>query len=101
MTKVHFLGIGGSGASAVAAIAQATGFEISGCGLKVNNQFTQNFDPKILREGHNSSHIQNVDILAVTPAIYSLDPNNDELKEAQKKGVEVLTWQEFMGKYLE
>ena len=43
MTKVHFLGIGGSGASAAAAIAQHTGFEVTGCDLDISNEFTTPF----------------------------------------------------------
>lgn len=87
MVKVHFLGIAGSGASAAAAIAKGLGFEVSGCDLSL--------------EGHSPEHLKNIDILAITPAILSLDPNNAELKEANKKGIKMLTWQEFMGKFLQ
>jgi len=102
MIKVHFLGIGGSGASAAAAIAQSQGYEISGCDLDISNEFTAPFSLDQLSKGHSASHISsgNVDILAVTPAIYSLDPDNKELLEARKQGIQILTWQEFMGKYL-
>ncbi len=86
MTKVHFLGIGGSGASGAAAIAKAQGFEITGCDL--------------LLQGHSPKHLDNIDILAVTPAIYSLDPNNSELLEAKRRGIKIMTWQQFTGKYL-
>ena len=84
--KVHFLGIAGSGASASAAIAQAQGYEITGCDLDLR--------------GHSPNHLKNIDILAVTPAIFSLDPQNPELLQAKKLGIPVMTWQEFMGKYL-
>src|SRR3989344_5976868 len=99
--KVHFLGIGGSGASAAAAIAQHTGFEVTGCDLDISNEFTTPFSLDQLLKGHSASHLKggNVNILAVTPAIYSLDPTNEELMEAKRLGIEVLTWQEFMGKY--
>ena len=99
--KVHFLGIGGSGASAVAHIAQARGFEVTGCDEKPNNEFTSDFSSNQLLEGHSPEHLKNINILAVTPAIFSADPNNEELKAAKERGIEVLTWQEFMGKYLE
>jgi UDP-N-acetylmuramate--alanine ligase len=99
--KVHFLGIGGSGTSAVAAIAQAQGFEVTGCDKEINNEFTKPFSKDQLFEGHSPDHIGSADILALTPAIYSLDPNNPELVAAKEKGIEVMTWQEFMGKYLE
>ncbi len=85
--KVHFLGIGGSGASAAAAIAKAQGFKVSGCDKEL--------------KGHSPQHIKKIDILAVTPAIFSLDPQNPELLEAQKLGIPIMTWQEFMGKYLQ
>lgn len=102
MKKVHFLGIGGSGASAAAAIAEAQGFEVTGCDLEPNNEFTTQFTSDQLSTGHSASHLTsgNVNILAVTPAIYSLDPDNPELLEAKKQGIEIMTWQEFLGKYL-
>lgn len=101
--SVHFMGIGGSGASAVAAIAQARGFKISGCDQNPHNEFTRslNCKGKDLQTGHSPNHLRNIDILAISPAIPSLDPDNLELLEAKKQGLNVLTWQEFMGKYLE
>lgn len=99
--KVHFLGIGGSGASAIAAIAQAQGYQISGCDKAPFNEFTKVFEKDVLFEGHSPEHLENIDILAVTPAIFSLDAQNPELLAARKKGIPIMTWQEFMGKYLE
>ena len=137
--KIHFLGIGGSGASGAAAIAEAQGFEVTGCDLEPHNEFTTIFKTNQLLTGHSPEHlychpksslslrdhevakqssmivedssliVQNdkneksdklVDILAVTPAIFSLDPNNPELLAAKEKGIPILTWQEFLGKYL-
>lgn len=98
--KVHFLGIGGSGASAAAAIAQAQGYEITGCDLEPYNEFTEKFRKEQLLKGHNPKHLENIDILAVTPAIFSYDPQNAELLEAKKKNTPVLTWQQFLGEYL-
>ncbi len=98
--KVHFLGIGGSGASAAGAIAEAQGFVITGCDLEPNNEFTGVFNSKQLFKGHSPNHLENIDILAVTPAIFSLDPDNPELLEAKKKGILIMTWQQFLGKYL-
>lgn len=115
--KIHFLGIGGSGASAVANIALYQGFEITGCDLEVENEFIKDFDKDILFKGHSASHLylnsagvhtnhfggvhSKVDLLVITPAILSLDPDNPELLEAKKLGIPILTWQQFMGEYLE
>src|SRR5688572_23357620 len=106
MKKVHFMGIGGSGASAIASIAQAQGYEVSGCDrVPPLNDFTKHFDQSLLFEGHSADHLMSntkqIDILAISPAITSLDPNNEELKAAHELGIQVMTWQEFMGEYLE
>lgn len=98
--RVHFLGIAGSGASAAAAIAQTQGFEITGCDLELDNEFTKAFDKNELFSGHSPKHLENIDILAVTPAIYSLNPKNPELLEAKRNNIPVLTWQQFTGEYL-
>lgn len=98
--RVHFLGIAGSGASAAAAIAKAQGFEVTGCDTNPVNEFTTDFEKGSIKGGHSKTHLENVDILAITPAVLSLDPNNEELVVAKEKGVEVLTWQQFLGKYL-
>lgn len=94
--KVHFLGIGGSGESAIAAIAQAQGFKITGCDLNPHNEFTKVFKENQLFTGHSPKHLD-CDLLVVTPAIFSIDPNNPELKEAK---IPILTWQQFLGQYL-
>ncbi len=79
------MGIGGSGMSAVAEIARSMGFQVSGCDLKTG--------------GHDVSHLEGIDILAVTPAVYFLSKQHPELVEGQHLGI-AMTWQEFMGKYL-
>ena len=106
--RVHFLGIGGSGASAAAAVAQAQGYKVTGCDLEPQNEFTTQFKSSQLFRGHSPKHLSvhprgvhsNIDILAVTPAIYSLDPHNPELVAAKKMSIPIMTWQQFLGKYL-
>src|SRR5579884_2872718 len=99
--KIHFLGIGGSGASAIANIAKSQGYEVTGCDHNPFNDFTTDFTKGQLFEGHSPEHLDGVDVLAVTPAIFSFDPNNPELVAAKNQGVRVLTWQQFMGEFLE
>ena len=98
--KVHFLGVGGSGASAAASIAKAQGHEVTGCDVIPHNEFTQHFDQSILFEGHDPKHLEGIEVLAVTPAIYSLDPHNMELFTAKEKNIKTMTWQQFLGEYL-
>ncbi len=96
------MGIGGSGASSCAAIAQAQGYQVTGCDTNPYNEFTQSFDRDILSSEHLPSHISsgNVDLLVISPAITSLDPDNPEIIEAKKRKIKVMTWQKFLGKYL-
>lgn len=101
MYNVHFLGIGGSGQSAAAAIAQAQGHKISGCDREPFNDYTKPLDQSLLFKGHSPDHLEGVDILAVTPTIFYLDPENPEIVTARKNGIKVMTWQHFMGRYLE
>jgi UDP-N-acetylmuramate--alanine ligase len=101
MIKVHFLGITGSGASAVAAIAKAESYSITGCDKAPSHEFVKNFEEFSVQTGHSPEHLKDIEILVVTPAVFSLDPDNEEIKVAKEKGIEVLTWQQFMGKYLQ
>lgn len=96
------MGIGGSGASACAAIALAQGFSVTGCDNNPYNEFTQSFDRSQLFAKHSASHLEggDIDILIISPAITSIDPENPELLEAKKRKIKIMTWQKFLGKYL-
>lgn len=95
--KVHFMGIGGSGASAVARIAKAFGFEVSGCDLEessiTHRLRKEGIDVKI---GHDPTHLRGIDILAHTPAVYYQAADEPEFKKAQSP----MIWEEFMAKQL-
>jgi UDP-N-acetylmuramate--alanine ligase len=98
--KVHFLGIAGSGTSACARLASELGFEVTGCDKNLEGEFLKASSGIQTFEGHDPSHLDGVEILAVTPAILSLDPDNSELIEAKKRKIKILTWQQFLGKYI-
>jgi UDP-N-acetylmuramate--alanine ligase len=97
--KIHFMGISGAGAAAVAGIASKLGFKISGCDLFPDSPYVQNLQIKISK-GHSKNHLKNQDMLVVSPAVLKLDSENEEIKQAEKLKIPVLTWQEFQGKYL-
>lgn len=98
--RVHFLGIAGSGTSACAKLAESSGFKVSGCDKDLSGEFAESLESIKTFEGHNPSHLDGIDILALSPAILSLDPNNPEILEAKKRKIKILTWQKFLGKYL-
>lgn len=100
--KIHFMGLGGAGISAVAAFAKNSGFEISGCDIDSNSQFLK----PLLKNNvtffseHNPDHITESDLLVVSPAIESLDKNNSEVLEAKKRKIPILIGEEFLAKYI-
>lgn len=100
MSKIHFMGIGGSGISAIARIAREYGHEVSGCDLEESP-----ITSRLRREGinvdigHDASHLKKVDYLIHTPAVFYQSQTNKEYLSAFKKGI-ALTWEEFMAKEL-
>lgn len=98
--RIHIMGIAGAGAAAVAGIAKEFGWLVDGCDIAPNSPYTKNLDINI-KEGHNKSHIKNINMLIVSPAIEKTDPQNSELQNAKKLNIPVLTWQEFQGQYLQ
>ncbi len=81
--------------SAAAQIAARPGFEVSGCDLQAHTAYLQK-----IQVGHDVKHLEEVDILAVTPAVFFQSAQHPELVEGKKRGI-VMTWQEFMGKFLQ
>lgn len=98
--KVHFLGIAGSGTSACARLALEAGFQVTGCDKNLEGEFLKATQGIKSFNGHSPAHLKDTDILAVSPAILSLDPDNPEILEAKSKKIKILTWQQFLGKYL-
>lgn len=71
--------------STVAKIAKVYGFEVSGCDIKTG--------------GHSPDHLENIDILCVSPAIFFQNNNHPEVELARQRNI-LMTWQEFMGRFL-
>ncbi len=92
--RIHFLGIGGSGISGVALLSEKLGYEVSGCDLEVETAYRRN----IVR-GHSPGHVKDADLVVASPALLYQDKTNHEIQAAKKAG-KLLTWQEFLGKYL-
>jgi UDP-N-acetylmuramate--alanine ligase len=96
------MGIGGSGMAPIAVIAKKSGFEVSGCDCNETSYYSDALrDSEIeIKMGHSLEHLEGVDILAVTPAVFDINPNHPEILEGRKRNI-LMNWQEFMGKYLQ
>lgn len=100
--KVHFMGIGGSALSGVAVIAKKQGFIVSGCDMEKDTAYMKLLKKHIKKVtiGHNKKHLENADILVVSPSVLFINEKHPEVQEARKRGI-LMTWQEFLGKYLQ
>ncbi len=87
--------------SAAAMIAKAKGYEVSGCDLTPDTVYSKELiDSGIsIKKGHDEDHIEASDIVATTPAVFFQNNDNPEVSKARKDGA-LITWQEFLGKYL-
>ncbi len=97
---VHFMGIGGSGISAVARIARSLNYTVSGCDLEESRTTKElqkeGFSIKI---GHDATHLKGSDLLIHTPAVFYQSNTEEEYTLALKKKI-AMTWEEFMAKNL-
>ena len=95
--KIHFMGIGGSGISAVARIAKEQGHEVTGCDLEessITHRLRKDGIP--IEIGHSATHLKKADLLVHTPAVFYQSETHPEYKKAKL----AMIWEEFMAKYL-
>ncbi|MCX6725996.1 MAG: UDP-N-acetylmuramate--L-alanine ligase [Candidatus Shapirobacteria bacterium] len=99
---IHFMGIGGSAVAGVAILAKNFGFKVSGCDLQSETYYSSVLKKEKVKyfTGHNVNHLKDVDILAVSAAVYPIKSPHPEVIEARKRGI-LMSWQEFQGKYLQ
>ena len=95
MMKIHFIGIGGIGLSALAKFLANDGHSISGSDIKqteITNDLATNFHAKITIP-HHSDAVEGVDIVIYSAAVR---PTNVEYKAAQALGIELLSRKEAL-----
>ncbi len=93
--KIHFIGIGGIGLSALAKFLHNDGHKISGSDIKqteITNDLATNFDAKITIPHHEDA------VIGVDRVIYSaaVRKNNPEYQKAQALGIELLSRKEAL-----
>ena len=95
--KIHFIGIGGIGVSALARYYLAKGHQVSGSDL-VASEITQALKKKGAKITINSQLARNVlanmDLVIYSPAV---PENNPELKQAKKLGIKCLSYPQALG----
>jgi len=94
--KVHFIGIGGIGISALAQYYLSKGHEVSGSDL-VDSKIIEGLKNKgaIISVGSNSSeNIKDYDLVIHSPAVKESNP---EMIEAERKGIKILSYPQALG----
>ncbi len=95
--KVHLVGIGGIGMSALAQVLHQMGREVSGSDAGEGTRLPQLAAGGIaVHEGHSISHLTpGVDCLVKTAAIAE---GNPEVDEAARRGIPIISYAEALGK---
>jgi len=93
--RLHLLGVGGAGMSALATVAYAWGADVSGCD-RARSSYTERlsrFGIEIL-EGHDPAHLADGVEVVVSSAV---DEQLDELVAARERGLRVMRRAELLG----
>ncbi len=98
MTRVHLVGIGGAGVSALAQVFLARGDQVSGCDLR-ESRTTGALAAAGARVviGHDRSHAAGQDLLVYSGAVHS---GADEIEAARAAGIRVLTRAEMLAELI-
>jgi UDP-N-acetylmuramate--alanine ligase len=96
--RIHLVGIGGAGMSAIAWVLLGRGFVVSGSDMQLNETTAAlaKAGATIFR-GHAAAHISGADLLAVSSAVA---PDNVEVVAAGEAAVPVYKRAEFLGRLM-
>jgi len=95
--RIHFIGIGGIGVSALARYYLAKGNQVSGSDLAFSEitDALKKIGAKIFIGPHSAGNLaDNADMVVYSPAVQS---DNPEMIEAKKKGIKIQSYPEALG----
>lgn len=96
--RIHFIGVGGSGMSAVARLTAATGVAVSGSDQRESAYFLALRDAGMdVRIGHDAGLVDGADAVVISSAVRDTNP---ELVRARELGVPVLHRSEALARAL-
>ncbi|MBI3172414.1 MAG: UDP-N-acetylmuramate--L-alanine ligase [Chloroflexi bacterium] len=98
MTRVHFIGIGGSGLSAIARLLKESGYEVSGSD-KALSSFAADLQAAgvTVYIGHHPRNVNGADWVVKSSAIAD---DNPEVKAALQAGIPIYKRSDFLGKLM-
>ncbi|MEN3014229.1 MAG: UDP-N-acetylmuramate--L-alanine ligase [Endomicrobiia bacterium] len=92
--KIHLVGIGGSGMSGIAEVLLNMGYTVSGSDIKDSDVIARlkKLGANIFI-GHKKENINSADVVVYSSAV---NKNNPEIKEAQRKNIQVISRVEML-----
>ncbi len=99
LSRLHFIGIGGSGMSVLAEVLAAWGFRISGSDSQAGGQTWEHLRSLGMRleTGHRAENVGEADAVVYSSAV---PQDNPELTEAHRRGIPALKRAEMLGEVL-
>jgi UDP-N-acetylmuramate--alanine ligase len=99
MTHVHFIGIGGSGLSAIARLLKESGYEVSGSDRALS-PFALDLQKQgvTVYVGHHPRNLGGADLVIRSSAV---PDDNPEVAAALQKGIPVFKRADFLGRLME
>ncbi len=98
MKNIHFIGIGGSGLSAIARLLKESGYEVTGSDLALSPFAVELQKIGItVHIGHDPKNIDGAEAVIRSSAI---DDDNPEVKAAQQAGIPVYKRADFLGQLM-
>jgi len=98
VNNIHFVGIGGVGMCGLAQVLKNQGYNVSGSDQKISSNTRHLTDLGIkVHIGHNEKNLKNVDVVVVSTAIHS---DNPELAMARQLRVPVISRAEMLAEIM-
>jgi UDP-N-acetylmuramate--alanine ligase len=98
LERVHLVGVGGAGMSAIAEVLLAQGLAVSGSDL-VASEVTSRLERSglVFWCGHAAEHVEGADLVVVSSAV---GPDNPEVAAARRHGIAVVRRAEMLGELM-
>jgi len=97
--RVHFIGIGGAGLSAIAKVLLDSGWRVSGSDQQLS-PFARALAEQgaVVHAGHAAGNVNGAELVVISSAVA---PDNVEVLRARERGVPVLKRADFLGSLME
>jgi UDP-N-acetylmuramate--alanine ligase len=96
--RIHVVGIGGAGMSAIARVLLGRGYRVSGSDMQSNAQTAALAAEGVtVHIGHASAHVDDAELVVISSAV---PPSNAELAAALERGLPVLKRADLLGELM-